>query len=62
MLCLLVPPVGPDSEPREIAAWIEQLQRLRSEYHDLSGALAAAEWRLSEAREWLRAGERRAVA
>lgn len=53
MLQLIAPPVGPDSDPREVSRWIATLQRLGGEYQEFPQVVAAVEWRLGEAREWL---------
>lgn len=60
MLQLIAPPVGPGSDPREVSRWISTLQRLHREYEEFPQVVAAVEWRLGEARDWL--PERREVA
>lgn len=53
MRAIIDPPVTAFSEPDEIRAWLEELDRLREEYADDPETVNAIDVELAMARGWL---------
>lgn len=51
---LIDPPVGPSSSPREIHAWLDELDRLREEHRENPAAIERIDQELARVIGWLR--------